>query len=85
MLTLLALFTLGAGVAVAPQPDADAAARVGEHRGTTIYDFDDDNVEGEVLSPDGANVSSRSRVKHASLIEIRPHFMPELIRMALDT
>ena len=87
MITLFTALVLSAGAV--PQPasdtDADEAARVGDRSGTTIYDFSDDNVEGEVLSPDGANVASRGRVKHASLIEIRPHFIPELIKLALDT
>jgi hypothetical protein len=64
--------------------DADEAARKGTEGGVTVYDFDDDNVDGEILSPDGANVNSRARVKHASLINIRPHFLPELIALALD-
>jgi hypothetical protein len=49
-----------------------------------VYDFDDDNVDGELLSPEGANIASRGRTKHASLITIRPHFIPELIKMAQD-
>ncbi len=66
--------------------DADDAARVGggDGGGTTVYDFDDDNVDGEILSPDGANVNSRARVKHASLITIRPHFISELISLSFD-
>jgi hypothetical protein len=64
--------------------DADEAAKKGTEGGVTVYDFDDDNVDGEILSPDGANVNSRARVKHASLINIRPHFLPELIALALD-
>jgi hypothetical protein len=64
--------------------DADEAARVGEVGGVTVYDFEDDNVDGELLSPDGANIASRGRTKHASLITIRPHFIPELIKMAND-
>ena len=64
--------------------DADSAARGEGEGGTTVYDFDDDNVDGEILSPDGANVNSRARVKHASLINIRPHFLPELIALSFD-
>lgn len=64
--------------------DADEAARTGSEGGLTVYDFDDDNVDGELLSPDGANIASRGAVKHASLIEIRPHFLRELINMARD-
>ena len=65
--------------------DADAAAMSGtNNEGVTVYDFEDDDVDGEVLSPEGANLSSRGRSKHASMITIRPHFIPELIKMAND-
>ena len=65
--------------------NADAAAFKGKGSGgTTVYDFEDDNVDGELLSPDGANIASRGATKHASLITIRPHFIPELIKMAND-
>ena len=39
---------------------------------------------GSAPRPEGANLSSRGRVKHASLITIRPHFLRELINMARD-
>jgi hypothetical protein len=82
-ITTLALSTT-AWAAPESGQDADEAARKGTEGGVTVYDFDDDNVDGEILSPDGANVNSRARVKHASLINIRPHFLPELIALALD-
>jgi hypothetical protein len=69
---------------LAPPQDADEVARKGKSAGATVYDFEDDNVDGEVLSPTGANISSRGRSKHASLIKIRPHFIPELIKLAND-
>ncbi len=84
--TTLALSMAAASSAVAApgnDGDADSAARV-EGGDTTVYDFDDDNVDGEILSPDGANVNSRARVKHASLITIRPHFISELISLSFD-
>ena len=87
ILAFIATFALST-TAWAAEPesgqDADEAARKGTEGGVTVYDFDDDNVDGEILSPDGANVNSRARVKHASLINIRPHFLPELIALALD-
>ena len=65
--------------------DADSAAFSGEgDGGVAVYDFEDDNVDGEVLRPEGANLSSRRGLKHASLINIRPHFMRELINLARD-
>jgi hypothetical protein len=70
----------------APEPpaDADTAAFAGEDGGVAVYDFEDDNVDGEVLRPEGANLSSRGSMKHASLITIRPHFLRELINLARD-
>lgn len=65
-------------------PDADSAAFSGEEGGVAVYDFEDDNVDGEVLRPEGANLSSRGSLKHASLINIRPHFLRELINLARD-
>lgn len=80
----VALWASTAAAAPEGDGDADDAARKGEKGGVTVYDFDDDNVDGEVLRPEGANLSSRGRVKHASLITIRPHFLRELINMARD-
>jgi hypothetical protein len=84
-MAFLAVALWASAAAAAPEGgDADDAARKGEKGGVTVYDFDDDNVDGEVLRPEGANLSSRGRVKHASLITIRPHFLRELINMARD-
>ena len=78
-----AAFLLSATAWAAPA-DADSSALKGQADGVTVYDFEDDDVDGEVLSPEGANLSSRGRSKHASMITIRPHFIPELIKMAND-
>ena len=79
-----ALMSTTAYAAPSNDNDADAGAQRGQSGGATVYDFEDDDVDGEILSPDGANISSRGRNKHASLISVRPHFIPELIEMALD-
>lgn len=83
ILVFSAAFLLSATAWAAPE-DADSAAMSGQQNGVTVYDFEDDDVDGEVLSPEGANLSSRGRSKHASMITIRPHFIPELIKMAND-
>ena len=41
-------------------------------------------VQGEVLSPDGANINAKTQMKWKSLITIRPHFVPQMIQMAND-
>jgi hypothetical protein len=75
---------LASSTAFAEPEDADSAAFKGQEGGVSVYDFDDDNVDGEILKPEGANIASRGRVKHASLINIRPHFLRELINLARD-
>ncbi|MCA9715947.1 MAG: DUF4349 domain-containing protein [Myxococcales bacterium] len=37
-----------------------------EAAGDAVYDFEDDDVDGEVLSPEGANIASRGRSSHGS-------------------
>ena len=82
---LSVLFFSTTAYAAPASADADAAANRGSNAsGTTVYDFEDDNVDGEVLRPEGANLSSRRSLKHASLINIRPHFLRELINLARD-
>ena len=76
-------FALPATAMAAPGGDDDSAMQ-GSSGGATVYDFEDDNVDGEVLSPDGALITGRGRSKHANMITIRPHFIPELIKMAND-
>ena len=50
----------------------------------TVYDFDDDVVEGDLVRPDGEFVDSRRAAKHSSLIKIRENFIPEMIKSAED-
>lgn len=64
--------------------DADASARRGGAGQTTIYDFENDQVDGEVLSPEGANINAKTQMKWKSMITIRPHFIPQMIQMAND-
>jgi len=65
--------------------NSDRAANRGQDSGgSTVYDFEDDNVDGELLSPEGALITSRSGSKHDSLITIRAGFIPEMIKAARD-
>lgn len=46
----------------------------------TSYDFEDDLVQGDLVRPDGENLMVRRRGARESLIKIREHFVPELIK-----
>ena len=38
-----------------------------EAEGVSVYDFEDDDVDGDILMPEGANISSRARSRSASM------------------
>jgi hypothetical protein len=65
--------------------DADAAAQRGKtHSGLTIYEFEGDELTGDVISPDGRLIQWRMPARHPSLIRVRDNFVGELIRLATD-
>jgi hypothetical protein len=53
-----------------------------QYKAKTVYDFDDDVVEGDLVRPDGEFVDTRKGAKHSSLIKIRENFIPEMIKSA---
>lgn len=83
-ITLFAVFAaltmLAAGSAVAqdPPPAAGGAAHSGGD--ATTYDFDDDLVTGDLVRPDGELLNVRRRGQRNSLIRIREHFIPEMLK-----
>jgi hypothetical protein len=52
--------------------------------GATSYDFDDDLVTGDLMRPDGEQLLVRRRGNRASLIQIREHFIPEMLKSVED-
>ncbi|HEY5925622.1 MAG TPA: hypothetical protein VIV11_28245 [Kofleriaceae bacterium] len=49
-----------------------------------VYDFSGDTIEGDLIKPEGSTVDARDFAKHSSLINIRKHFIPEIIKSAED-
>ncbi|MCG8553873.1 MAG: hypothetical protein MJD61_01075 [Proteobacteria bacterium] len=68
------LVALGSGPAAA-QDSADNA---------TTYDFEDDLVQGDLVRPDGEMLHVRRRGARSSLIRIREHFIPEMLKSVED-
>ena len=70
-------------------PAAGAAAGGGDEANTsykakTVYDFEDDMVEGDLQRPDGELVNALKKTEHSSLIEIRKDFIPEMLKSLED-
>jgi hypothetical protein len=74
---------LAAGGAHA-QDEESKPAGGGGAAGATTYDFEDDLVTGDLVRPDGELLSVRRRGNRASLIQIREHFIPEMLKSIED-
>ena len=70
-----------ASTAYAQKKDAAAPAGNGKVK---VYDFSGDTIEGDLIKPEGSTVDARDFAKHSSLITIRTHFIPEIIKSAED-
>jgi len=77
MIAVLSLAGVGTGYA---QEAGDNAS----YKSKTVYDFEDDNVEGDLQRPDGELVNSINKAQHESLIEIRKDFIPEMLKSLED-
>lgn len=54
------------------------------YKAKTVYDFEDDMVEGDLQRPDGEMVNGLNKTQHSSLIEIRKDFIPEMLKSLED-
>lgn len=51
-----------------------------EYRKSTVIDFSDVSIEGELTKPEGSYIKNRKRTRFRNLIELRGNFRPELKR-----
>ncbi len=47
---------------------------------TTEYNFEDDLVTGDLVRPDGELIGARKKAKVNTLIRVRKHFIPEMLK-----
>jgi len=73
----------GAAAAAAPAGGGGDDANT-TYKAKTVYDFEDDTVEGDLQRPDGELVSAQKKADHSSLIEIRKDFIPEMLKTLED-
>jgi hypothetical protein len=84
-LLVVGCFMLGGALAVAQEAaSGQGGAPDVKYKKKTVYDFDDDVVEGELQRPDGEYIDTRRKAKHSSLIKIRENFIPEMLKSAED-
>ena len=73
-----------AALIAAPGFWATAVQAQSEPASETTYDFEDDLVTGDLVRPDGEQLIVRRRGRRASLIQIREHFIPEMLKSVED-
>jgi hypothetical protein len=71
-------------LAVLATVSVPALAQDVTYKKETKYDFDDDMVEGDLVRPEGEMIGSAGKAKHSSLIKVRQHFIPEMLKSAED-
>lgn len=77
----LALLFVFASPASAQDKNADDA---GENKKVKTYDFTGDEIDGQLIKPDGDFIDSRGTAEFASLIRIRQDFIKEILKSAED-
>ena len=83
LVSALALVLLVGGTSFA-QPAPKGGGDKGGGGKVKVYDFSGDTIEGDLVKPEGTDVSVTDFGKHSSLIKIRKDFIPEIIKSAED-
>lgn len=78
MKSLITILVAGVFVVVANTATAQDFAE------KTEYSFDDDVVTGDLVRPDGEMMVVRKKGKERSLIRVRQHFIPEMLKSVED-
>jgi RNA polymerase sigma factor (sigma-70 family) len=66
--------------AAKPAPHEEQRTDAASYAAVQVFKFDDEELLGDVKGPDGIMYSALPRVTHSSLIEIRQHFVPEMVK-----
>jgi hypothetical protein len=68
----------------APPPSASTKVDVTEVPAVQKFTFEDEDVLGELLGPDWVPITGETAARHSSLIELRQHFVPEMVKTLED-
>jgi hypothetical protein len=85
--SLVVLCALAGGALADKDSSGGGAAASSGNKGNgkvKVYDFSGDNIEGDLIKPEGTTVDARDFAQHSSLIKIRKDFIPEIIKSAED-
>jgi hypothetical protein len=79
------LVVLGAALLLADLTIGSSSAAAQEEPATTEFNFEDgDLVTGDLVRPNGELLNVRRRGRRSTLIRIREHFIPEMLKSVED-
>lgn len=84
VLVLAAPSAFAQGKPAAKPAAGAAAAPAASGNKVKNYDFSGDDIEGEIVKPDGEDLNARKFAEHASLIRVRTDFIREIVKAAED-
>ncbi len=77
--SIAAIVALALGLAA-----STAEAQGKDKQKVKSYDFTGDDIDGDLVKPDGVQVDTRVFASHTSLIRIRKDFIKEILKSAED-
>jgi len=80
----IGLASIAALLAVLVAAPAVQAQPKNDKQKTKSYDFTGDDIDGDLVKPDGVQVDTRVFATHTSLIRIRKDFIKEILKSAED-
>ncbi|MCP4446309.1 MAG: hypothetical protein GY811_13335 [Myxococcales bacterium] len=79
-----ALLSLAACLVVAVVAPSVSDAQNADKPKVKTFDFSGDDIDGELVKPDGEFIDPRQFASHTNLIRIRKDFIKEIIKSAED-
>lgn len=76
--------SLAASLVVAVVAPSISDAQNAEKPKVKTFDFSGDDIDGELVKPDGEFVDPRKFASHTNLIRIRKDFIKEIVKSAED-
>ena len=81
-LSVAAALALAAPLSALAQPKGKQPKE--EKKAVKSYDFTGDEIDGELVKPDGDFLDTRKFASHTSLIRLRTNFIKEILKSAED-
>jgi hypothetical protein len=81
---VLAIFVLALSAATTANAQQRKKADAADDKKVKSFDFSGDQIDGDMIRPEGSIVDTRGFAKRTSLIRIRTDFVREILKTAED-